>query len=212
MERTLPDTGLPVRSGDDPRVVRSRAAVLEAAVALLLEGGIGAVTIDAVSVRSGVAKTTIYRHWEGREDLLLDTFAEFRHELEVPARALPPEARVRHVVRQLAAALGMPEWQRAFPTLVNAARQSEEFVAIHRRAEERGARVLSTVIAEAVAAGALPADTDPREALLQLTGPLLMAALIRPEMANQGFADRLVDLFFASRAVRGGSAGGKPSD
>jgi AcrR family transcriptional regulator len=185
---------------------------LDAAVALLLEGGIGGVTIDAVSARSGVAKTTIYRHWESREDLLLDTFAEFRHELAVPSRAQPPEARVRHVVRQLAAALGIPEWQRAFPTLVNAARQSEEFAAIHRRAEERGARVLSTVIAEAVAAGALPADTDPEEALLQLTGPLLMAALIRPELVEEAFADRLVDLFFASRAVQGRSTDGEPSD
>ncbi|HZG95788.1 MAG TPA: helix-turn-helix domain-containing protein [Mycobacteriales bacterium] len=32
----------------------------------------GAVTIDAVVARSKVAKSTIYRHWETRDDLLLD--------------------------------------------------------------------------------------------------------------------------------------------
>ncbi len=45
----------------DPRVPRSRRAVLAAALELMVERGVFATTIDAVSERSGVAKTTIYR-------------------------------------------------------------------------------------------------------------------------------------------------------
>ena len=56
----------------DARVARSRAAVLRAATDLLVEGGPSAVTIDAIVVRSGVAKSTIYRHWASRDDVLLD--------------------------------------------------------------------------------------------------------------------------------------------
>src|SRR5690606_191899 len=47
----------------DARVARSRATVLRTATDLLVEGGPSAVTIDAIVARSGVAKSTIYRHW-----------------------------------------------------------------------------------------------------------------------------------------------------
>src|SRR5437899_1011281 len=36
---------------------------------LLSEAGLGGVSVDAVSKRSGVAKTTIYRHWPSRTAL-----------------------------------------------------------------------------------------------------------------------------------------------
>lgn len=47
----------------DPRVARSRRAILEAAVGLLVEHGFAGTTIEAIAARSGAAKTTIYRHW-----------------------------------------------------------------------------------------------------------------------------------------------------
>jgi AcrR family transcriptional regulator len=42
----------------DPRVLRSRAVILEAAVAELAEVGYGGVTIEAVAARAGVGKST----------------------------------------------------------------------------------------------------------------------------------------------------------
>jgi AcrR family transcriptional regulator len=62
-----------VVGGKISRTGQSRAAVLKAATALLNERGPGAFTIDAVVERSGVAKTTIYRHWPSRSDLLMAT-------------------------------------------------------------------------------------------------------------------------------------------
>ena len=56
--------------GMDPRVARSRASLLEAATDLLVDGGPRAVTVDAVSERSGVAKSTLYRHFPSRDDLV----------------------------------------------------------------------------------------------------------------------------------------------
>uniref|UniRef100_UPI00111C4932 helix-turn-helix domain-containing protein n=1 Tax=Mycobacterium avium TaxID=1764 RepID=UPI00111C4932 len=47
----------------DPRRARSRNRLLDAAAALLTSGGIEAVTVDAVTKASKVAKTTIYRHF-----------------------------------------------------------------------------------------------------------------------------------------------------
>ncbi len=61
--------------GEDPRVVRSRAAVVEATLALVAEVGIGETTVDAIAERSGVAKTTIYRHWTGKPAIVLDALS-----------------------------------------------------------------------------------------------------------------------------------------
>src|SRR4051812_48263496 len=74
------DGGEPV----DRRVARSRAAVCDAVVDLLVAGGVPAVTVDAVVAQSGVAKTTVYRHWSSRDELLADAAARALPEVEVP--------------------------------------------------------------------------------------------------------------------------------
>lgn len=56
----------------DPRMARSRAAVLGTALELLVERGIAGTTIEAIAQRSGVAKTTIYRQWNSQAALTLD--------------------------------------------------------------------------------------------------------------------------------------------
>lgn len=59
-----------------PRSSRTRTAVLNATAALLTEGGLAATTIDAIRDRSGVSKTTIYKHWPNRLCVAVDAFAE----------------------------------------------------------------------------------------------------------------------------------------
>ena len=64
---------------------RTRDRVLEASRELLAEGGVDGLTIDGVSARSGVAKTTIYRHWRSKEDLALAVLLEMTEQVvEVP--------------------------------------------------------------------------------------------------------------------------------
>jgi Bacterial regulatory proteins, tetR family len=53
----------------DPRWLRSRTRLLDAAVELLRTRGIEAVTIDAVTKASKVARTTLYRHFGCSSDL-----------------------------------------------------------------------------------------------------------------------------------------------
>jgi AcrR family transcriptional regulator len=52
----------------DPRVVRTRLAVLEAATMLLRTEGPGAVTHARVAEAAGVGRATIYRHWPDQGD------------------------------------------------------------------------------------------------------------------------------------------------
>src|SRR5499433_3485224 len=56
----------------DARLERSKQAILDATRELLAEGTVGALTVEAVAARSGVAKTTIYRRWRDKWELALD--------------------------------------------------------------------------------------------------------------------------------------------
>jgi AcrR family transcriptional regulator len=58
------------------RSSRTRRAVLDATAALMAEDGLAATTIDAIRDRSGVSKTTIYKHWPNRLCVAVDAFAE----------------------------------------------------------------------------------------------------------------------------------------
>src|SRR5213594_2178768 len=71
-----------------PRSQRARRAVLDAARALFEKGGYAAATVEAVAVRAGVAKTTIYRWWPNRASLLVEVLVE-----EAAVVAPPPEGR-----------------------------------------------------------------------------------------------------------------------
>ena len=59
----------------DPRVARTRATVLGAAIDLLAERGYSGFSVEGVVERTGIAKTTLYRHWPTRDDLLAAAIA-----------------------------------------------------------------------------------------------------------------------------------------
>jgi AcrR family transcriptional regulator len=54
------------------RTARTRAAVLDAAAALLSEHPPGDLTVSQIAARAGVNETTIYRKWGTKEALLTD--------------------------------------------------------------------------------------------------------------------------------------------
>ncbi len=57
-----------------PRSDLAQASILAAAFDLLVERGYDALTIEAVALRAGVGKTTIYRRWQAKADLAVDAF------------------------------------------------------------------------------------------------------------------------------------------
>lgn len=61
--------GAPKRKGP-----RSETAILDAAYALLTEQGLEATTIEAIALRSGVSKVTIYKWWPNRAAVVMSAF------------------------------------------------------------------------------------------------------------------------------------------
>ena len=67
-----------------PRSQESEKAILDATMELLSELGFRAVTVDAIAARAGASKSTIYRRWPTKENLVIAAFGE------TPLLAPPP--------------------------------------------------------------------------------------------------------------------------
>ena len=82
----------------DPRVLRTRRDVVDAATALFLAEGWTAVTHAEVARRAGYAKATVYAHWPTRLDLVRASVGQICGAAEHP----PPTGDLRaDLVREL---------------------------------------------------------------------------------------------------------------
>ena len=179
----------------DGRIARTRAAVLRSATELLVQGGPSAVTIDAIVAHSGVAKSTIYRHWESRDDVLVDVIETCAPTLETPDPALGFEHAVRAVVDQAYTALNDPEWARVIPALLLLKAHQSEIADLEERIGKHQDQTFETIIAIGVSEGRFPADADIEELAAQLIGPLVFAHLTGRPRVTKSFAKRVVEAF-----------------
>lgn len=179
----------------DPRVARSRRAILDAASALLLDGGTSSVTIEAVVERSGVARTTIYRHWPTRDDLLAATFEDLLPDLPQPPDDLPFPDAVRFLARAMLAMGTDEHWLRLLPSLIESARLDRQLEVLK---DERYGRQLTTItdlLQRGIDEGDLRPDLDVTIASLSFFGPMVAAVMLGDVTLDEGLADTLVDRF-----------------
>jgi AcrR family transcriptional regulator len=190
----------------DPRIARTQAAVRRAACDLLVEGGPSAVTVDAVVARSGVAKSTIYRHWETRDDLLVDSVTCMVPSLEPPPAELPFEPALRQLMAQIVETMADPEWNRVLPAIFMLKFTEPHIAGLQEQMQGEQHGIVEEVMKRGVAEGVLPAGLEVEEVAAQLFGPLLLAMLSGRPPLDAAFGDRLVDhfLLWASAAISAG--------
>ena len=180
----------PVES-TDPRIARSRAAVLEATLALLGDRGFAGLSIDAISKASGVARTTIYRHWSSLGEIVYEAASAASPPPAVP-HSEDPWADISQFVHDLAKRLRTSDWGRIFPTLVDAAARDSVIYELQtqRSRERRG--VLVGLVPRAQAAGAIAPDADADFLAEMLSGPLFARLFISHLPLDEAFVERLL--------------------
>jgi AcrR family transcriptional regulator len=67
-----------------PRSIQSHQAMLQATLELLAEVGFEGMSIDAIATRAGIGKTTIYRRYTSKEELVADAIESIREEIVIP--------------------------------------------------------------------------------------------------------------------------------
>lgn len=68
-----------LRKPGRPRSAQAHKAILDATLELLAEEGFQGLSIEAIAVRARVGKTTIYRRWSSKDELVIDAL----HEVQV---------------------------------------------------------------------------------------------------------------------------------
>jgi AcrR family transcriptional regulator len=181
----------------DPRVRRTRATVIATALDLLIERGLAGTTIEAVAERSGVAKTTIYRHWEGQGALVLDAFDSVRRApVDPDTGTLAGD--LLELVTGLAAALSEGPAAGLMFALVDAAERDPQLAALHRRTADARHAVILRAVERGIGRGELPAGTDAAEVLDELAGPLFYRRAVSGGPVDRAFAERVVHRVLAA--------------
>jgi AcrR family transcriptional regulator len=184
----------------DPRVARSQAAVVRAATDLLVEGGPSAVTVDAIVARSGVAKSTIYRHWESRDEILYSVMESCAPNLQAPPPELDYEGALRDLVDQFVQMSNDPEWTRVFPALLMLRAHEQTIAHIQDRMETEQEDRLAEVLQRGIAEGKVRPDVDKNVVAAILIGPLVFAHLTGKLAIDQALADQAVAVTLAAFA------------
>jgi AcrR family transcriptional regulator len=176
----------------DPRVARSREAVLSAGAALISEGGVRAFTVDGVAARSGVAKTTIYRHWPAWRDLLNEVFDSFDSHTPTPdTGSLRGDLRV--ILRDLADDLAGADWARSLTAIVAEAEHDRDLAEVHVRHVRHEMTAVRVVLARASDNGDLAEGVDIELAAEHLVGALFFRRLVLHDSNTRREVDRILD-------------------
>jgi AcrR family transcriptional regulator len=190
-------TEIPARPRGRPRSEAARRAILRAASDLLVEGGVGAVTMEAVAARAGVGKPTLYRHWKDRHEVAMAALIQIAGPPSGPdvgaSPPVPPLAALRASLGAVAELFARPVG-RSVATMLAAADPSSEVSKAFRghfiqAKRDEGRRLLEA----ARARGEVRADLDLEVALDLLFGPLFYRLLMGHGRLNVAFVDSLVD-------------------
>ena len=176
----------------DPRVLVSRERVLTTTLDLLTETGLGELTIDDISRRSGVAKTTIYRHWANRSALVIDACARMTDGAQAPPDTGSLEGDLRTILTDIADLLGTARWSSILPSIVDAAEHDPEFAGIHSRIQHGHAAPLRVALDRAALRGEIPSTSDRNAMAAALLGPLFYRRWFSREQIDAEFVDLII--------------------
>ncbi len=186
----------PVIEPTPSRSERVRQLVLDATADLVAEVGVERASIDEIATRSGVAKTTIYRHFPSKQVLMVEA---------VHACTYIPEVTDTGSLRDdlISCFSGMTKASYEgrlgdmMLSLMDAAQRDPELGRLVRAQAEQRRRFATAVIQRAVERGTLPDDLDVDLLVTMISGPLVYTKLVRRQRVTEELVSAVVDSVLA---------------
>jgi AcrR family transcriptional regulator len=188
------------RSPGRPRSEEADRAIIAATRELFAESGAAGLCIEKVAARAGVGKSTIYRRWPGKEDLLLAAIASLQAPLPEP-RGRSVREDLRTLVGALTEQSADPAKAREFALLLGEGHKYPRLMDRYIRTwVEPRREVIRAVLRRGVVTGELREDTDVEAALFMLVGSVLARSRYG-DPVEPGHATRVVDCLMAGLAA-----------
>lgn len=176
-----------------------RSAVLAATVAELAEHGYGELSFENIARRAGVNKTTLYRRWGTRENLLLEMMLDLGRE-RVP---IPDTGSLRGDLleygRQIVTSAKTPEVEAVVGAVASMAGDSELAKASHRFWSTR-LELAGQIVERAAARGEIRRHLDPGLVVETVIAPIYFRLLMSGEALDERFVECLAQLVAAGAA------------
>ena len=177
-----------------PRDPQVDQAIIAAAVELLSDGGVEAMSVEAVALRAGVSRASVYRRYANRVDLMEAAFHAASAQKPEPPDTGSARTDLIQLVLRLKSVLLDSDSGAMLPAMLSAARENPEV----REALERftSARRSPTVqvIRRGIERGEIRADVEPELLADMLVGAVIYRLLMRNGTIGDRRAEELVDL------------------
>ncbi len=184
-----------------PRQPRTDRAIIDAALELFADEGYYALSMEAVAVRAGVSKATIYRRWTGKRELVIDALATLNDDFPQESDPLPTGSTrqrlllcLRHMANRDADSLAgriMPRM------LIYSVSQPDLYAEYFDRVIMPRRRWLHFVLRDGVERGELRTGLDVELVTLALVGPVLLQVhSMGRRQPYPDLAEQLLDLLW----------------
>lgn len=183
------------RPSGRPRSPEAHRAILDSTLALLGELGFERMSIEAIAAHAGVGKTTIYRRWKTKEDLVADALSSVKTTPVVPDTG-DLRADVTMLAASFAAAVRDPLGRRVITLIIDTLTNNPALAELYW--ERFGALkndALRTVLVRARERGQLREDANLDVFLDLISGYVLYQLLVKPpSQAFQSGIEQVLDV------------------
>ncbi|MDJ0769805.1 MAG: TetR/AcrR family transcriptional regulator [Ilumatobacter sp.] len=179
----------------------ARAKMLLATQEIVMLHGLDGFTIDEVSRRSGVAKSTLYRHFRTGDELLLVAVDDLIEEVDAPDTGSLRDD-LREMLNTFMAVAGNPKIRQLFVSILKRSITDPEFAATFRNVKEQRHAPLRVVLQRAMARGEVDPSIDVDLAMHMVEGPFVSKRMFADEDVTSRDADVLVELVVRALAPR----------
>ena len=178
---------------NDPRIERTRRVVLDSTADLIGEVGFGRTTIEAIAERSGVARSTIYRHWPQREDLLLEAVTKRMTQPGVSGGSGDLKTDLLELMGMIVGLMTADDTRLVAANFITEAWRDEELARVHHRFVNGRRQMALAVLTAAVERGELAASTDLVAFANDLAAPIFFRTLVLHEQISNEWLEQHID-------------------
>jgi AcrR family transcriptional regulator len=180
-----------------PRSIQSHQAMLQATLELLAEVGFDAMSIEAIAARAGVGKTTIYRRYASKEELVADAIESMREEVVIPDTG-NLQGDLDALIQNAAQITLNPLGRQTVAMIISSASSNTQFAQIYwTKYLQPRRKTFAIVLERAKARNEIPTDLDSDLVFDTMSAIMLYALIFQPTSESwTAYVHRALSLLF----------------